>query len=279
MTQTRGIKFTVIPEEIDKLNLLVQNKVEQFVAKSNKSGSLSPEIEAVISGRKVYKRRLTWLPITLFFYSLYLIIQNVDSIATLIITGLIQFIWYDFFSGILHIILDNPEFINFPLIGPACLEFQWHHHIPLDLASKSFLETCGDLNLVMTLLLAFYSFPFIGFNYTNKTAFCLIGFKVLMAYFGQLCHCMSHTPKHHRPHWVIFLQDKGLMISSKDHMKHHQTYDDNFCIGSGICNPFLSWLLKKLPSNKYFWLILFGVSLFADIPFFYYLLTVFGGFK
>lgn len=33
-------------------------------------------------------------------------------------------------SGVLHVVLDHPANIALPFFGQACLEFQWHHHIP-----------------------------------------------------------------------------------------------------------------------------------------------------
>lgn len=33
-------------------------------------------------------------------------------------------------SGVLHVVLDHPGNIALPFFGQACLEFQWHHHVP-----------------------------------------------------------------------------------------------------------------------------------------------------
>jgi NAD-dependent dihydropyrimidine dehydrogenase PreA subunit len=98
-----------------------------------------------------------------------------------------------------------------------------------------------------------------------------------MAYFGQLCHCMSHTPNN-RPEWVNILQKAGIMISPKEHGKHHQTYDDNFCIGCGLCNGILSWSRKNVTSNKWAWLVFFFAISLIDVPVMNYLLTKFVGF-
>mmetsp|Transcript_24981 Transcript_24981/g.34283 ORF Transcript_24981/g.34283 Transcript_24981/m.34283 type:complete len:100 (-) Transcript_24981:3488-3787(-) len=93
-----------------------------------------------------------------------------------------------------------------------------------------------------------------------------------MSYFGQYCHRMSHMPSHRRPALVAFLQDIGIMISSKEHLKHHQSYDNNFCIGSGVCNYPLRLFSEKVAVNKYSLLIFFVLALFGDIPVFMYLL-------
>lgn len=265
-------------DEIGKLNALVNEKVKGFVADASAKGvPLSPEVEAVLSGEHVvYKKRFQFIPPLLVAVALILIGVNFQKPMTILIAAVLMFFWYDFFSGMLHIVLDNPDFIHLPVLGPPCLEFQWHHHIPLDLTSKSFLEVCGDLNVVMLILMGLY--VLIGYNSSTPMAITLVGFKILMAYYGQLCHCMSHTPRNHRPPWVISFQDAGLMISPKEHNIHHKTYNDNFCIGSGVCNVPLKWCINNVSSNKWFWLFTFMVSLVADVPLINYLLTAFAGF-
>ena len=39
-------------------------------------------------------------------------------------------LYIDLFSGVLHIVLDNPHFVRWPLIGPQCESFQTHHASP-----------------------------------------------------------------------------------------------------------------------------------------------------
>jgi len=265
--------------EIKRLNDIVIEKSKHIVEESQKNGTeLPPEvIEVVKNGAIIYKKRWLFLPVIWTLVNVSLVLYNYDRPITIMISAILMFIWYDFYSGVLHIVLDEPSFIKLPLIGEACLEFQWHHHNPTDLASKSFLEVCGDLNLVITLYGFLYLVPYCGFAYRTPLALCLVGCKLLMAYFGQLCHCMSHTPTNHRPKWVNILQDAGFMISSKEHGKHHQTYDNNFCIGSGLCNGLLSWCLKNITNNKWIWLFTFLLISFVDVPVMNYMLTNYFG--
>jgi palmitoyl-[glycerolipid] 3-(E)-desaturase len=187
-----------------------------------------------------------------------------------------NFFLYDVFSGLLHICLDNPNFIAFPIIGDSCLEFQWHHHIPTDITSKSFFEVCGDLNASVVYALAMIFSPY-AFAIRTKTAVILAIGKLLMAYFGQFCHRMSHTPAPKRGVVVQFLQGVGIMIPAKEHGIHHQTYDSNFCIGSGIWNPFLSWVLKLNIFHDYVFLVAFLSMLLFDVPVMNYVLTKYAG--
>ena len=275
-----GIKWRKNTEycEIKRLNDLVIEKSKNFVGISNKDGTvLTPEVHEVVNnGAVVYKKRWTFLPIIWSAICALVVLSQFKHPLTIIVSAIIMFTWYDFYSGILHIVLDEPSFIKLPLLGEACLEFQWHHHNPQDISSKSFLEVCGDLNLVITILICLYLAPYCGYSYRTPLAMCLVGFKINMAYFGQLCHCMSHTSINNRPKWVNTLQNAGLMISPKEHGKHHQTYDDNFCIGCGLCNGLLSWSRKNITSNKWAWLAFFLIVSLIDVPVFNYVLTKFG---
>jgi ubiquitin-conjugating enzyme E2 variant len=182
----------------------------------------------------------------------------------------IMFFYYDLFSGVLHIVLDEPAFIGTPVIGDGCLEFQWHHHIPDDLAQKSYLEVCGDLNLALFII---GLKDLVLFRGTSAVPLCLWASKMLMAYFGQLCHVMSHTPKAKRPEWVIALQDAGVMLSAKEHLIHHTKYDGNFCIGSGVFNPLLSTLRPY--GDKYTWLVVFLLCGVFDVYLFEKMIKLF----
>lgn len=254
--------------EIERLNYLVKQKVEKFIADSVRSGKpLSVEVEAVVSRNvTIYKERWIWVPLIISSASIVTLLYYLTSPLTVLVAAIFSFLWYDLFSGVLHVVLDNPEFVKYPILCDPCIEFQWHHHIPSDLACKPFLQVCGDLNLIITVILTAYFTPYVGFGYYTPMALCLVSSKILMAYYGQLCHCMSHMPPHKTPNWVRLLQNSGLMISSREHMIHHTFYDDNFCIGSGSCNFLISWCLKNITSNKWCWLGFFVFTLFADVP-------------
>lgn len=118
--------------EIQNLNQLVIEKTKIFVAESLRTGEPLPiEVEAVLDGKHiVYKERCVWFPIIFMTVALVTIVRFLDAPLTVITAGLFTFVWYDLFSGILHIVLDNPSFIKMPILCDPCLEFQWHHHIP-----------------------------------------------------------------------------------------------------------------------------------------------------
>ena len=278
-----GIRWGKTPGEIDNLNRLVDAKCQYFLEESHRTGvPLSPEVEYVLKTGKpstVYKERYTFWPVVAGIGHLANVAYQfyMDPFASICVI-LFSWLYYDLFSGVLHVVHDNPIMIQIPVVSEPTLEFQWHHHIPQDLTSKSFLEVCGDLNTVTTLIFIVYCNPIGPYDFTkNATAMTIISWKFLFAYFGQLCHAMSHMPYYRRPEWINSLQKMGLMVSPKEHWGHHKNYDDNYCIGSGIWNPVLTPFLKLTNkihialgstenASSYCWLVGFLCMAVLDVP-------------
>jgi ubiquitin-conjugating enzyme E2 variant len=66
------------------------------------------------------------------------------------------------------------------------------------------------------------------------TTFCIL--EIL----SQEFHKWSHMTKSQVPPLVNTIQDLGFTIGRKPHAQHHLApYDGNYCIISGVCNPFL----------------------------------------
>lgn len=278
-----GIRWARTEGEIGRLNALVDAKCKYFVELSKKTGeAVPPEVQYVLDTGKpssVYKERVTSWPVIMGTLHVCNIAYCAYHFAVpTLAAALFSYFYYDLFSGVLHIVHDNPIMMKIPVICDPTLEFQWHHHIPSDLTSKSFLEVCGDLNMVTFLITMLYVNPFGPYCLgTSNMALCLISCKLVMAYFGQLCHAMSHMPFHRRPKWVVSLQNYGVMVHPKEHWGHHKNYDDNYCIGSGLFNRLLTPFLKftdrvhialgsNLNMSAYCWLAGFLAMAVFDIP-------------
>lgn len=163
------------------------------------------------------------------------------------VCALYRFFIMDLYSGILHIVLDSEVFLSWKIPGfwKGALEFQWHHEIPQDLASKPFVEVVGDLiGPMLGFLLATHIYGPAGLI-THHHAFGL-GVNFLLALWLQLGHRMSHTRPADRPAWVKVAQRLQILLPPSDHQKHHQTYDRNFCICHGHCNGILNWVTQNL---------------------------------
>merc|ERR1712000_117707 len=103
---------------------------------------------------KLYKRRFRFIPKLMTFLSIVAILQA-PSFLFMLAAFAIMYVWIDVYSGILHVNLDNPNFLSNPVISESVLEFHWHHRFPQDIATRCFADVCGDLN--MLLALSFFS--------------------------------------------------------------------------------------------------------------------------
>jgi palmitoyl-[glycerolipid] 3-(E)-desaturase len=260
---------------IDKLNERVVQITE--VQKKNAT-DLAPEfvysqqpMTLLTSGYPIYQLRSAY---AVYFYTLfalsllaYGVLQLPPALTVLCCVSML--IGYDLYSGILHVVFDHPSNIAIPVLGQPCLEFQWHHSIPDDIVRKSFLDVCGDLNVVI-LLVSLINIAILPLD--NPISYVMGGSKLLLAYFGQYSHKSAHSVGKQLGSTAKWLQRSGVMISTKDHMMHHQPpYSIDFCL-IGICNPVIDFLRTVTHSNA-IWLTVFFIWSVTDLYLFTHGLT------
>jgi len=253
---------------IHSLNEEVERKTRAAVEKAKKSGKPLSEIYrralipmspgGVWAGKPIYVSRNDYFSFTLLGISAFMILKHAVALDTLhtIICILVSYFWYDLYSGILHVVLDEPANISLPFIGQPCLEFQWHHFIPSDIAREHFLDVAGDLNIAVSIMASLHIVW--SSNWTSHP-YCSMfgGLKLVMAWFGQYSHRSAHSP---RPKSLSpmtkFLQKVGLMITTRAHKAHHKApYDEDFCL-LGVMEPFIT-IMRKCIKNRYIWLAIF----------------------
>jgi len=192
--------------------------------------------------KETHSYELGYLAIMSYAYPVYFI-----DYTNLSIFNLLQLIYIsDFVSGLLHIFLDDYKGEN-PYIKPHALGFQNHHKNPKEFTERPiftvFTETGQSVllfNILNSYFLSFYFLIFTG----------LINIVQLSHY---QAHCINHNTFSKPVSDVfIFLQKYGLILSTDSHSKHHQTYDNNFCILTGWANPLLNryYKLAKSPENN-----------------------------
>lgn len=261
----------------------MERKTAAAVAEAKASGKeLDPAFSTVLkpmrsgglwAGSPVYVRRSPVATYTIFaiaagfcLRSGYYVGVQLGPIPLLVGTAL-MFLWYDLYTGFLHVVLDEPENIKAPYIGQPALEFQWHHQIPTDIVRKDFSDVVGDLNVVVVILTFIHFFWSTSMG-TDHIAGFLAGMKLLWAWYGQMSHRCAHNPKIAQMPVAQFLQKVGLMISVKDHKAHHQPpHEEDFCL-IGVMNPVIDWL-RTCTTNRHVWLCgflfvtIFDVAMFA----------------
>ena len=135
---------------IKTLNDLVRTLALNAVATAKTRGeevevdvvwALKPKT-VMTAGFPVYEERSGLVVACLTLLSSYMILLGALELgaAATVFNLAVAFFSYDLFSGVLHIVLDDPHNLDVPLLGQPALEFQWHHRLPHDITAKDFTD-------------------------------------------------------------------------------------------------------------------------------------------
>jgi hypothetical protein len=241
----------------DWLNVLVQKRI----AKANCEGEALPSEMAWVAenDHDVYQNRFKPLVLMVLVLCVYGIAQTTNSMA-LVATFFFLYFYIDFYSGVLHVVLDNPRFVRLPLIGVPCVEFQWHHTLPYDISTRRLVDVWGDLN-VLLIVKSIFLFGICGFT---TTAFMVAGVGYAFGYANQFSHRLTHTAPRNRPKMAVWMQENHILLQPSVHHEHHNDHSTSFPVLSGHSRGLIQWMLGIVP-NGYFWLVLFGVLTALDL--------------
>jgi hypothetical protein len=171
----------------------------------------------------------------------------------------------DFGSGVLHWSVDNYGNGRTPIMGGIIAAFQGHHSAPWTITQRGFANNVCKLclpfgvatvGLFQGLLNAVGTGNPLDGRVAHHSAVFFFAVFCLMEVLSQEFHKWSHTTKSEVPPWVNTLQRLGWTISRKPHAQHHiAPYDGNYCIISGVCNPWLdkTGFFRRLEHAIYRW--------------------------
>ena len=157
------------------------------------------------------------------------------SIALTIAAGAV---FADFISGMVHWFADTWFEETMPILGRRLLRpFRVHHVNPGDFLRRNFVDTNGDVSMVMIpLLLLLFLVP------APVAVFLLAA--CIVAWPTNQVHQWAHMPR--PPRIVAWLQSKGVLLSHADHRLHHEApYVEYYCIATG-------WLNRPLTRIRFF---------------------------
>jgi len=173
-------------------------------------------------------------------------------------------IYVEVLSGCLHIVLDNPLFNDWPLIGPAAVGFQHHHHDPAGITRGSYFNFLREHYVGMAVV------GMTGFLYPRSgkganTLYLFLAEAILLSSLMMASHRWSHTPPTRLPYGVATLQNVGLLMTQRHHSLHHVGYKINFAIFNGWANPMLNFVTSDvLDSTSKVWVYILLV--WASVP-------------
>lgn len=152
---------------------------------------IAKEIQFVLGGRLPFVKRseflvLTWISLSVYFIVRYGLLEC--GFAPTLGAFCLMFFVLDFYSGVLHVVLDDEWNMNVPLLSQPAMEFQYHHHIPDDGCSRPFVEGMGDLNFIIGLHLSLFIGLFLRGEGQDKMLLTAGAWKMLLAYWGIWNH-------------------------------------------------------------------------------------------
>ena len=198
-------------------------------------------------------------------------------ITDIVIDFLIAIFLADLVSGIVHIVLDYqevkntdlrlhvekdiPDIMNFKETNPLFMnaskrdKFLWnfhaHHDVPYPSSEPEFAEILKVL--IPSLIILCISYCLYVKGIIKKRGIRILLFATPFFILSQKIHFLAHARNHNKLNnecflekILCFMQDYNIILNPKEHRKHHQTYDCNFCIVNGWANPLLNLVTKLL---------------------------------
>ena len=138
----------------------------------------------------------------------------------------------DLYSGLLHIFFDEKNNEKYFMLKPIVIIFNNHHENPKDVTIFPY-SLSNILSTLPLILVGFVETYLLDLSFTSCIILSFLGFS------STITHAYSHYIK--KDNFIT----KYITISKKDHMIHHKTYDENFCLLTGWGNPLLNYLYKK----------------------------------
>ncbi|CAM9696813.1 unnamed protein product [Discosporangium mesarthrocarpum] len=229
---------------------------------------LAPEIIEVLGGRLPFVKRFAPLVYLYASVSMYWIYRFgfMDSGVTPTLLGLVvMYLVTDLYSGVLHVVLDDEWNMRVPLLSQPCLEFQFHHHIPDDGCARPFVEGLGDLNFIIGIHMSLFYAIYHQGGEKQPLLLAVGGWKMLVAYWGIWNHRQAHQVKSKKPLWVIWMQERGLMLTPAAHKVHHTPpHDQEYCLLGTVASPFVTWA-GRLGLGSIMWILIFLVLTAFDV--------------
>jgi len=255
-----------VAKQINAAYMTNHNTIEHTYAANN-----------IENGMPVYKHRSIVAMYVLVTYAVLALIATPIPLWKNMFWAVFMYFYIDFYGGLLHFVLDHKGNLKLPLISEACLEFQWHHNIPYDIASQPFYEVVGALNILSLVKLGFTlsAWLYVAFTHRANMASWLVisAWAYLWAVVGQWSHRQAHTSPHKRPVLAVALQSIGVLIEPKQHKAHHDAaFEEPHSAQFGRTYPILhgktGWLLEAclnaVPSAE-FWTLAWLMLTFGDV--------------
>lgn len=144
-------------------------------------------------------------------------------------------IYSDFYSSLLHCLLDDPRCLNIPGLAPVAAGFQDHHKYPMESTAGKGLRMLCDDTVRIQWIIGCCGVILSGRRDYNTGLMILL--KLLTCAYGtQFGHYYAHCV-HMAPPIIKALQRVHILLPPAQHWQHHKSpYEQNFGIVNGLTN-------------------------------------------
>jgi hypothetical protein len=230
-----------LASRLSRLNSVVEAISEEVAVPKKIAKGKSPEFAlANDSTEETATQRYTvYAHFALLLFNIYAATSHMSfsapaDYAAFISTIYMSIVLGDLGTGIFHWSVDNYGSLKTPLVGSVCAAFQGHHETPWTITFRPFANNVykiayGTIPTLALVALLPDDYPL------QKLFFSLFANWWLVS---QELHKYSHMTQ--LPPVVKFLQDRGVILSRKEHGRHHKDpFEAHYCILTGQCNEFL----------------------------------------
>lgn len=147
----------------------------------------------------------------------------------------------DFINGLVHLYMDNNDSYNY-FFGPFISSFHLHHKTQRYKDKNIFLvffDESGTKFWLIAYLLFVLALSFISINHVVLSVMILVG---ILSSVAEVSHFLCHNSK---SRFVKFLQNTGLLLSSKHHQKHHNDDNTGYAFLNGMSDKLIDKIAKK----------------------------------
>lgn len=182
------------------------------------------------------------------------------SIGNVLLQAALAAIFIEGNSGLFHIVFDNEKINHIPIIGPVAKDFQIHHVQPAAITKLNVFEFMQQIHLPGFAIIPWQAY----FTRSCVSLRPFWFFTILCLHLMFLAHRWSHMLPSANYKIVTWAQKNGLLLSMKQHIQHHKTYDCNYSIFTGWSNCVLNILTKQFGSESFAYLPIYAT--YCHIP-------------
>jgi hypothetical protein len=190
---------------------------------------------------KLFGRFVSIINISLQIYILSRVLTLAIGFWWQIVSVITAYVITDFINGLVHLYMDDNE--NYEsLAGPFIANFHLHHRTPRyhdnNLLIMYFNETGSKMWLVFYLVAVAILFHLPN---TNPVLLYTLTYIGILSSIAEISHYLCHNSN---SAVVMFLIHIKLLLSKREHAKHHIKDNVSYTFLNGITNPLVDFIAK-----------------------------------